>query len=76
MITTNMGTPYERYADARGVATYGWGIKAQALKIILQEKYDHRRILGIVYLRKNLVNEGYSTGDKMKIIIVKNGKDK
>lgn len=26
---------------------------------------------GIVYLRKNLVNEGYSTGDKVKIIIVK-----
>jgi len=26
---------------------------------------------GIVYLRKNLVNEGYSTGDKVKIVIVK-----
>lgn len=26
---------------------------------------------GIVYLRKNLVNEGYSTGDKVKIIVLK-----
>jgi len=26
---------------------------------------------GIVYLRKNLINEGYSTGDKVKLIFIK-----
>ena len=31
--------------------------------------------LGIVYLRKNLVDEGYSAEDKVRVIIVKGGEN-
>lgn len=44
--------------------------KAEMMKEAVEGEVENS-CFGIVYLRKNLMNEGYSTGDKVKIIIVK-----
>ena len=47
--------------------------KAQMMKEAVEGEVENSSF-GIVYLRKNLMNEGYSTGDKVRIIIVKEDK--
>lgn len=44
--------------------------KEQMLKNAVEGEVENS-CFGIVYLRKNLMNEGYSTGDKVKILILK-----
>lgn len=44
--------------------------KEQMMKDAVEGEVENS-CFGIVYLRKNLMNEGYSTGDNVKIIIVK-----
>jgi len=46
--------------------------KEQMLKDAVEGEIENAS-LGIVYLQKNLVNKGHSTGDKVHIIIVKKG---
>jgi hypothetical protein len=46
--------------------------KEQMLKDAVEGEVENS-CFGIVYLRKNLMNEGYSTGDKVKILILKDG---
>ena len=44
--------------------------KEQMMKEAVEGEVENASF-GIVYLRKNLTNDGYSTGDKVRIIIVK-----
>lgn len=44
--------------------------KEQMMKGAVEGEVENASF-GIVYLRKNLANDGYSTGDKVRIIIVK-----
>ena len=44
--------------------------KEQMMKEAVEGEVENGSF-GIVYLRKNLTNDGYSTGDKVKLIIVK-----
>ena len=46
--------------------------KEQMMKDVVEGEVENS-CFGIVYLRKNLMNEGYSTGDKVKILILKDG---
>lgn len=55
-----------------------WYQKYLALKVKMDEMMRNavegeleNPCFGIVYLRKNLLNEGYSDGDKVKLIIIK-----
>ncbi len=59
--------------DIKDAFIAGWnGSKEQMLKDAVEGEVENS-CFGIVYLRKNLMNEGYSTGDKVKIIILKDG---
>ena len=68
--TDNGSIPIE-LEDIRDLARHfaEWQ-KEQMMKDAVEGEVENS-CFGIVYLRKNLVNEGYSTGDKVKIIIVK-----
>lgn len=47
----------------------GMLLKEQMLKEAVEGEIENAS-LGIVYLRKNLVNEGHSTGDKVRVIVL------
>ena len=44
--------------------------KAQMMKEAVEGEVENS-CFGIIYLRKNLMNEGYSTGDKVRIVVLK-----
>ena len=59
------------YAERQTAYINGWhDCKEQMLKDVVEGEVENS-CFGIVYLRKNLMNEGYSTGDKVKILILK-----
>lgn len=53
-----------------GLVEFAEALKAEALKKAVEGEVENASF-GIVYLRKNLANEGYSTGDKVRMIVLK-----